>query len=303
MNNSIINNVDFLNGLNINPIPLEFSQTLTTTKWLLTMQAKLSEIMVNVNGWYDTLVQDLEKDGVLYAELINHIDSAFTEQLTGIHTSIADINLLITDMQADIILALYVAPSATLTIAPTQLLYKVGETINSAVLHFNVVKGSDNIVKAEIYKNGVLLSTVNTITNGDNTFTDGSIISSDALYYIKLFDDKNNVLTNTIGYNFVNNIYVGVVADNIIITNTIVSGLPTIKSLKGEFTYSFSPNGQKITIAYPAIYGNLVSISGDNEELIESFVISSVTISSVNYTVYTSIDTLFDTTHDLKFNF
>lgn len=295
MNNDIITNVEFLNGLNINPIPLEFTQALTTTKWLLEMQAKLSSIAGAVNVWYDTLLTDLENNGVLYEKLTERIDSVFTQQLLVV-------NDLLVAIQAQLLIVGYVEPSIAITIAPTQTLYRVGETINGAVITFNVIKGSNNLVKAEVYKNGVLLSTINNVINGINTFTDGSIINSDSSYYIKLYDDKVNVISNTLGFQFVNNIYVGVV-DNVAITNTLILSLTSIKMLKGEIDSIFSPNEQKILLAYPASYGFLSSIFGNGEELIQSFTSSVIVVSGVSYNVYVSNDVLYDTNHGLQFKF
>jgi hypothetical protein len=40
-----IPNIDLMNGLNINPIPLEFSQEMTTTKMLAAIQAKINQMI------------------------------------------------------------------------------------------------------------------------------------------------------------------------------------------------------------------------------------------------------------------
>jgi hypothetical protein len=41
-----IDQINLLNGLNLNPIPLEFSQGITTTEWLLSIQSKVNEIII-----------------------------------------------------------------------------------------------------------------------------------------------------------------------------------------------------------------------------------------------------------------
>lgn len=58
---NIIDPINLVDGLNINPIPLEFSQSMTTTKLLLAMQAKLNEVIIirndvinEANGHSDT---------------------------------------------------------------------------------------------------------------------------------------------------------------------------------------------------------------------------------------------------------
>lgn len=47
---NLIQPINLVEGLNINPIPLEFSQSMTTTKWLLAIQAKVNTIVELVNG-------------------------------------------------------------------------------------------------------------------------------------------------------------------------------------------------------------------------------------------------------------
>jgi hypothetical protein len=41
-----IDTINLLDGLNINPIPLEMGQAMTTTKWLMAIQAKVNEIII-----------------------------------------------------------------------------------------------------------------------------------------------------------------------------------------------------------------------------------------------------------------
>lgn len=48
----MINHIDLINGgLNINPIPFEFSEEMTTTKVLLSMQSSINSIIDIVNNW------------------------------------------------------------------------------------------------------------------------------------------------------------------------------------------------------------------------------------------------------------
>lgn len=48
----MINHIDLINGgLNINPIPFEFSEEMTTTKVLLSMQKSINTIVDIVNNW------------------------------------------------------------------------------------------------------------------------------------------------------------------------------------------------------------------------------------------------------------
>jgi len=292
MNNEILDNSDLLTGLNMNPIPLEFSQTMTTTKWLLSMQAKLTAMSTAVNGWYDKLYTDINNEGILYQQIEQHLDSTFMQQLNNLNT---------------LLNTLAIKPISILTTAPTKLIYQVGETINNIVLTFNAIKGSNNFVKAEIYKNGTLLTTINTIINGSNVFTDSNIISFDTEYYVKIFDTLNNSISNIIKYQFTNTIFTGVIANNTTITNAVVTSLPSIQMLKGNMKSSFTPINQKIIIAYPASFGLLNSIIDDNNfQLLTSFVPSTLTVTiGVNipilYNVYIN-DSVLNGNINLTFN-
>lgn len=277
--NDFISNVDILNGLNINPIPLEFSNSLTTTKWLCEMQAKLTSVITAVNGWYGTISADLQNGGLLYQRLEEHFDSEFAQNIANLQSTIDAITAIV-----------QVPPIVTLLTTPSKLVYAVGETINGIILNFNVVKGNNDLVKAEVYKNGVLLSTINSVTNGANSFSDSNTITFDTEYYIKIIDVKNNTISNSIKYQFTNNVYVGVVADNTNITNGVIVGLTPLPMLKGEIDYNFSPNNQKILIAYPASYGLLTSLQDiNNFELLPSFSKSTLTV-----TIGTNIPLLYN---------
>jgi hypothetical protein len=48
--NNLLNHIDLLCGLNMNPIPLEVSQSMTTTKWLMAMQAQINLMVDFSNG-------------------------------------------------------------------------------------------------------------------------------------------------------------------------------------------------------------------------------------------------------------
>lgn len=298
MNNNIINNIDLLNGLNINPIPLEFNQGMTTTKWLLSMQATLTSISVAVNAWYDNIYTDLENGGVLYQTIKDHLDGEFTQQLANINSALT----IISD-------TLNMSPTVSLTLAPTKLLYQVGENINSVVINFNIIKGNNELLKAEIYKNGTLLTTINNITNGINSFTDGNIINFDTSYYVKIYDTQNVIVSNTVKYQFTNNVYCGLASNADIINNAFITGLPATQLLKGDIIFTPSPNNQKILIAYPSSYGLLASIiDGNNFEILNSFIVTTLSITigtniPILYNIYTSDNLLIGTNVKLNFKF
>lgn len=48
---NLIPHIDLIEGLNLNPIPLEASNSMTTLEWLMAIQAKLNSIIDMGNAW------------------------------------------------------------------------------------------------------------------------------------------------------------------------------------------------------------------------------------------------------------
>jgi hypothetical protein len=283
-----------LNGLNLNPISLEFGQEMTTTKWLYSLLAKIDEVINFTNGWYDSIIDDLEKEGILFDKLSEKILSEINVTINQLNTDVGNINSSITAISEQIALLGYVEPTVSMDIAPTQTVYNKGEAINSVILNFNVVKGSNDLLKAEVYRNNSLIATVNNISNGNNTFVDGTVITSDTSYYIKIFDNKKVVQSNEIDIHFISDYYYGVASINNVINQSFIKSLSFVKDVKQNLTEEFNVNNQKVVFAYPQSYGDLLSIMYDDMNYLDSFDKSIIMIDNVNYNVYTSINYLSD---------
>lgn len=67
---SLIDKIDLFHGLNINPIPLEFSQSLTTTEMLCHMEKTLNQIIEFVNNIKITANEYTDKQITLIKDLI-----------------------------------------------------------------------------------------------------------------------------------------------------------------------------------------------------------------------------------------
>lgn len=284
----------YLGGLNVNPIPLEFGQSMTTTKELAMILAKIDQVITFTNEWYDNILNDLEGEGLLYQKLSDEFLSSFGADITAIQGSINSINTNVTNL-SDLITALqYVKPSVILSTSPSILQYSVGDTINSVMLNFNIVKGTNNLVKAEIYKNGSLLTTITNLINGVNQYVDGTPITSDSEYYIKVSDDKGNVDSNKIDFNFDYKIYYGKIT-NETINQALINSLSN-SLFNGDINTSFNLNDEKIIIAS---YDSLTSIiDSENYDMIDSFTKTTLnlTINNVStpYNIYVSTNTILD---------
>lgn len=77
--NNLIDNINLIDGLNLNPIPLEFSQQLTTTKYLGEIEHKINRVIDIINSletnstkYTDQEVKKLRDElKVLYQEIYN----------------------------------------------------------------------------------------------------------------------------------------------------------------------------------------------------------------------------------------
>lgn len=276
-------------GLNMNPISLEFSQEMTTTKWLMALLAKIDEVIGFTNNWYDEILTDLENDGVLYEKLINEFMATFSADITALQNNVTSLNNLLAILQ-------YTKPSIELTTSPNNYLYAVGDTVNSVMLNFNVTKGSNNIIKAEIYKNDVLLTTINTVQNGMNNFVDGNAINSDTSYCVKIYDDKGSVISNKIQFTFVYKAWYGKIANDGIVSESFINTLNSV-DFQNSFDFTVSLNDEKIIIVSHDLISSVVD--SENYDMIDSFTLSTINININNvvtpYNVYVSTYPILDT--------
>jgi hypothetical protein len=218
-------------------------------------------------------LNNLISDGTI-SNLINQtIFNALNTSITNITNTVNQNKTLsdnkFSELDEEIASINYKFPSVTLSSSPSQTLYNVGETINSLVLNFNIVKGTNNLTKAEVYKNGVLLTTITSINAGTNTYTDGNIINADTNYYIKVYDDKESYSSNTIQYNFVYNIYYGKAGETDTINSSFILSLNSLKTLKDNLAENFILNDEQIIYSYPSSYGDLIAIKNFGAKLIE----------------------------------
>lgn len=241
----------------------------------------IDEITTKLNGFIE--------DGTI-ANLINNV------LLTQVNSDIATIKQEILDIN-------YKVPQVELVGNPTKNIYHVSESINSVVLNVNITKGTNDLVKMEVYKNDVLLATLTNIVNGANTYVDGSVVNSDTSYYVKVYDDLTAITSTTSTYNFVNNFYYGKVNDGQNVDAAFILTLQNVVSLKNNLNVPFTCNNQKILYAYPSSYGDLEMIYNFEDEVIESFTQSTIVINEVEYKFYISNNNLFINNNTLRFAF
>lgn len=73
----MINHINLLDGLNLNPIPLDFSQQISTTKWLGAIESKVNSVI--------DIVNNMENDNNIYTD----------EQIAKIQKEIDELNRML----------------------------------------------------------------------------------------------------------------------------------------------------------------------------------------------------------------
>lgn len=197
----------------------------------------------------------------------------------------------------------YIKPSvsASLTYSPSASVYEYGQSISVSKINTNVTKKSENIVSIKFYQNNTLINTISSdCSNGgsfSHTFTSPITITSNisnSYFKVIVNDGISDVTATTNSFTFVYPYYYGVIANDVEITEDLIKGLTKQVVTKGNKSYTYSPNFQKMVIAYPKSYGVLKSILDPNGfEQKASFTVTELNIIGLNgtsqaYYVYTN---------------
>lgn len=189
----------------------------------------------------------------------------------------------------------YVAPtiSSSIVYSPTGGTYEFGQTVTVTQIKATVTKKSENITKVSFYRNGLLENSItSSVSNGGSfsyTFTNPISITSsisNSYFQAKVTDASGKVVSaNTTALNFYYPYYYGVIGANVDITENLIKNLTKQVVSKGNKTYTYSPNYQRMVIAYPKSYGVLSSILDPNGfEQLSSFTCLEKSIVGLNGT-------------------
>lgn len=173
----------------------------------------------------------------------------------------------------------YVEPVCFINHKPSNILYLRGETINSLVINCQVSNNTEDITKAELYVNEKLVKTVLSPSNNFEIVY-SEIIGNNSKIYVKLYDGKSVVESNTVNVSFTNYIYYGVLTELNI--DNIAKG-NKIKTLEKINKFLFTGTG-KIYVAYPTLDFELNTIINNSIEY-NNFSIQEFTINNEHYKV------------------
>ena len=207
----------------------------------------------------------------------------------------------------------YLPPSITLSV--TQTVREKDDIDYSVTATIVTTKGSANITvvtldrdNIEIYNessvnpNGQTINVTENILGTDNTDLTPYLVP----YRASVGDGISNVLSPIRNVTFVYPFYqgIGVAA----LDENGIKLLGKAVTTKGNKAYTYSPSNQKIYIAYPASYGNLVLISDGALNLNGAFTLRTDTFTmldgqSVLYNIYESNNLLTTVSYTVYYNF
>ena len=182
----------------------------------------------------------------------------------------------------------YENPTASVSYSQTNTIIENGQTFNLDITVSNVKKGTGEVSKIDLYKNGALVESLPyTAGTPSYSFTQIADVSTDTSIEVRVYDDADKYSKYTKSYDFVNPYYHGRL-DNI---PTDETGMTKLVEAKGNktITNTTTPDGQYITFMYDAAYGNLSSILDPSGfECITGFTKIQLTIGGVQYNCYYS---------------
>ena len=156
----------------------------------------------------------------------------------------------------------YVAPSVTAAMVPKNGgTFEIGTTEQVTAVTANITLGSAAITKIEVLDGAEVIGTLTEgIKGGANTvtLTKPLTVTANKQLSVKVTDsDSKTVTAKTGAFTFVSPYYYGAIAANDTATEAIIKAATKSVTAKGNKSFSFTCNNQRMLFAYPKSYGNL----------------------------------------------
>ena len=259
----------------------EAGKGLSANDYTTTEKNKLAGIQAKAT-YNDTLY----KSSVASTVTVGGIAKGYTPPASGVEVK----------EMIDKLLHPYVAPSGITAqmLATNGGVVEKGTTQTITGVKVSWTAGSEAVKKIEV-KNGS--TTIQTVTGNSAPPSSPQSVMFDSLLSVATDTQLTVVLTdttdktytvNTGKYTFVSPYYYGAVAASVTSpTASNIAGLTKIVQAKGNKSYNFTCNNQKMVYAYPKSYGALSKILDANSfDVTGTFTRSEVTVGGVVYYVY-----------------
>lgn len=190
----------------------------------------------------------------------------------------------------DKLLHAYVSPSVSAQVKPTNGgVFEIGTTQHVTGVSVNITQGSAALKKIEVFDGSESLGVKDSgVVSGANTVDFVLDVSTNKTLKATVTDAENKqVSANTGTFTFVSPYYYGAADAGAAVNSDLVLGLQKIIQTKGNKSFNFTCNNQKMVYAYPKSYGVLSKIYDANSfDVTGTFTRQEVTVGSVAYYVY-----------------
>lgn len=251
---------------------------LSTNDYTTTEKNKLAGIQAKATH-NDTLY----KSSVASTVTVGGIAKGYTTPASGVEVK---------DM-IDKLLHPYVAPSGITAqmLATNGGVVEKGTTQTITGVKVSWTAGSASVMQIDVKNGSTTLKSINGGVSSPTTVTwDNPLsVTTDTQLTVVLTDATGKTYTASTGkYTFVSPYYYGAVAASVTTpTASNITGLTKIVQAKGNKSYNFTCNNQKMVYAYPKSYGALSKILDTNSfDVTGTFTRSEVTIGGVAYYIY-----------------
>ena len=155
----------------------------------------------------------------------------------------------------------------------------------------NITMGSTGIKKIEVFDADTSLGALTSgIKAGVNTvtLTKALTVTAAKQLTVKVTDNENKVVTAKTGsFSFVSPYYWGAVAAGATATESVIKAATKVVQAKGNKSFVYNCNNQRMLIAYPKSYGALAKILDANSfDVTGTFVQTTVQVDGVDYYAY-----------------
>ena len=190
----------------------------------------------------------------------------------------------------DKLLHAYVSPSVSAATKPVNGgVFEIGTTQKITGVTANITQGSAALKKVEVFDGSLSLGAKDSgVVSGANSVDFDLDISTNKTLKVTVTDaEDKQVSVNTGTFTFVSPYYYGAIDASAPVNSDAILALQKIVQVKGNKSFNFTCNNQKMVYAYPKSYGVLSKIFDANSfDVTGTFTRQEVTVGSVAYYVY-----------------
>ena len=192
----------------------------------------------------------------------------------------------------DKMLHAYVAPTVSASAKPVNGgVFEIGKSQSVTAVDVNITMGSAGVKKVEVFdvdtSLGVLTSGIKAGVN-TMTLTKALTVTAAKQLTVKVTDNEDKVVTAKTGsFSFVSPYYWGAVAAGVTATESVIKAATKVVQGKGNKSFVYNCNNQRMLIAYPKSYGAVAKILDANSfDVTGTFVQTTVQVDGVDYYAY-----------------